>query len=85
MSLRATDEKEPIKEWLRSNWTDPVRCGHGPLCVVLAWQWLGLTSRASMYVRQMTNQKLTVKRLTPNHSLRSVIQQWREDHPNYSE
>jgi hypothetical protein len=57
-------------------------CALWPPCAC-ALCLLGLTSRFN--VRQMTNQKLTVKRLTPNHSLRSIIHQWREDHPNYSE
>jgi hypothetical protein len=32
-----------------------------------------------------TNKKLTSKKLVPNHSLRSVIRQWRDDHPQYSD
>eukprot|EP01047_Picozoa_sp_COSAG01_P092218 COSAG01_NODE_23637_length_807_cov_2.727401_1_plen_51_part_10 len=42
-------------------------CALWPPCAC-ALCLFGLTSRFN--VRQMTNQKLTVKRLTPNHSLR---------------
>jgi hypothetical protein len=47
-------------------------------------RWLR-TRHSSRWTDPKTNQKLTTNRLTPNYSLRSMIQQWREDNPLYSD
>jgi hypothetical protein len=47
-------------------------------------RWLR-TRHSTQWTDPKTNQKLTTNRLTPNFSLRSMIQQWREENPHYSD